>query len=84
MPSSYTLGARFETLIQDLVQSGRYNNASEVVRDGLRMIEDRERRLAVLDAAIERGIADVDAGRVSDIEDARAEIMKALRRTATS
>ena len=68
MPSSYTLGARFETLIQELVQSGRYNNASEVVRDGLRMIEDRERRLAALDAAIERGIADVEAGRVSSMK----------------
>ena len=33
MPSSYTLGARFEVFIKGLVESGRYNNASEVVRD---------------------------------------------------
>ncbi len=33
MPSSYTLGVHFEDLIKGLVESGRYNNASEVVRD---------------------------------------------------
>jgi antitoxin ParD1/3/4 len=42
MPSSYTLGARFESFVKELVESGRYNNASEVVRDGLRLLEDSE------------------------------------------
>jgi antitoxin ParD1/3/4 len=41
MPSSYTLGARFEALVKGLVESGRYNNASEVVREGLRLLEIR-------------------------------------------
>jgi antitoxin ParD1/3/4 len=43
MPSSYTLGRRFEALVKELVDSGRYNNASEVLRDGLRLLEDREK-----------------------------------------
>ena len=43
MPSSFTLGLRFEAFVKGLVQSGRYNNASEVVREGLRLLEDRER-----------------------------------------
>jgi Bacterial antitoxin of ParD toxin-antitoxin type II system and RHH len=34
MPSSYTLGARFEAFVKELVASGRYNSASEVGRDG--------------------------------------------------
>jgi len=64
MPSSYTLGQHFEAFVQAQLASGRYNNASEVLRDALRLMEDRERRLAALDTAIARGLADIDAGRV--------------------
>jgi len=39
MPSSYTLGARFEAFVKELVASDRYNSASEVGRDGLRLLE---------------------------------------------
>jgi antitoxin ParD1/3/4 len=47
MPRSYALGDHFERFIDDQVKSGRYNNASEVVRAALRVLEDgeRERRL---------------------------------------
>ena len=74
MPSSYTLGSHFEALLKKLVQSGRYNNASEVIREGLRLVEERECRLAGLDAAITRGLADADAGRRHDIEIVRAAL----------
>ena len=43
MPSSFTLGLQLEAFVKGLVRSGRYNNASEVVREGLRLLEDRER-----------------------------------------
>jgi antitoxin ParD1/3/4 len=68
MPTSYTLGKHFEHFVQAQLASGRYNNASEVLRDALRLMEDRERKLAALDAAIERGVADINAGRVTDVE----------------
>jgi antitoxin ParD1/3/4 len=59
MPSSYTLGARFETLVKSLVASGRYNNASEVLRDGLRLLEERESlreiKIAELRRLVEEG-----------------------------
>jgi antitoxin ParD1/3/4 len=58
----------FESFVQAQLASGRYNNASEVLRAPLRLMEDRERRLAALDAAIERGMADVSAGRVHDAD----------------
>ena len=41
MPTSVALTPHFESLTQQLVASGRYNNVSEVVRDGLRLLESR-------------------------------------------
>ena len=38
MPSSYALGAHFESLMDDLIRSGRYNSKSEILRDGLRVL----------------------------------------------
>lgn len=42
MPRSFALGDRFEEFIDAQVKIGRYNNASEVVREGLRLLEDYE------------------------------------------
>jgi antitoxin ParD1/3/4 len=63
MPISADLGDVLEEFVTRLVASGRYNSKSEVLREGVRLIQEREARLAVLDAAIARGIADADAGR---------------------
>jgi antitoxin ParD1/3/4 len=60
---SADLGQQLETFVAGLVDSGRYNSKSEVLREGVRLIQDREARLAALDAAIARGVADADAGR---------------------
>jgi antitoxin ParD1/3/4 len=43
MPRSFALGDRFEAFIDAQVKGGRYNNASEVVRDALRLLEDQEK-----------------------------------------
>ena len=54
-------------LVERLVTSGRYQNASEVLRDGLRLVEIREAedkaRLKALREAARAGIEDIDAGR---------------------
>ena len=66
MPSSYTLGTRFEAFVKGLVESGRYNNASEVVRDGLRLLEDREQLREARIAELRRLAED---GRLSGVSD---------------
>ena len=58
------LGEALESFLTKLVASGRYHSKSEVLREGVRLIQEREARLAALDASIARGMADGDAGRV--------------------
>jgi antitoxin ParD1/3/4 len=64
MAISADLGDALETFVNKLVATGRYNSKSEVLREGVRLVQEREARLAALDAAIARGVADADAGRV--------------------
>ena len=56
MPTSVALGPHFEEFIKEQLEGGRFNNASEVVRAGLRLLEDQEKlqalKLAELKAAI--------------------------------
>jgi antitoxin ParD1/3/4 len=62
MPRSYALGERFERFIEEKVRSGRFGNASEVVRAGLRLLEDQERRREL---ELEKLRQSIDAGRRS-------------------
>jgi len=43
MPSSYVIGDHFEKFIRAQIEAGRYASASEVIRDSLRLLENRER-----------------------------------------
>lgn len=60
-------------LVESLVRSGRYQNASEVLREGLRLVERRESedaaRIASLRDAAEKGWADLAAGRYIDVHE---------------
>jgi antitoxin ParD1/3/4 len=71
MPSSYSIGKHFEAFIEGLIESGRYSTASEVLRDGLRMIEEREERrrvqLEALRAEIQKGFDSGPAEEVGDM-----------------
>jgi antitoxin ParD1/3/4 len=54
--TSVALGSYFEDFIKAQISSGRYNNASEVIRAGLRLLADDESRIVALKSAIEEGI----------------------------
>jgi len=74
MPTrNFVLTERHEKIIEALVSSGRYRNASEVLREGLRLLEQREEenaaKLAALRAAAEAGFDALDQGRFRDVEE---------------
>ena len=77
-------------LVKELVTSGRYQNASEVLREGLRLVERREEedalRLAALRSAIAVGVNDIEAGHLSTFEspEALSAHLKALSAKAIS
>jgi antitoxin ParD1/3/4 len=64
MATSADLGKALEKFVTKLVATGRYHSKSEVLREGVRLVQERETRLAALDASIARGIADADMGRL--------------------
>jgi len=73
-------------LLEDLVACGRYQNASEVLREGLRLVEKRESedslRLMALKSAIQVGLADSAAGRYCDF-DSSESLTRHLKSLAT-
>ncbi len=74
MAISADLGQTLETYVEALVAKGRYGSKSEVIREGIRLVQEREARLAALHAEIEIGLADIRAGRVHAAEDVYAEL----------
>ena len=71
---SADLGQTLEAFVGELVKTGRYNSKSEVLREGVRLVQDREAKLAVLDAALARGVADAEAGRLHDMDEVFDEL----------
>jgi len=78
MPTrNVVLTEHHEDLIERMVKSGRYQNASEVLREGLRLIELRENReaakLQALRNAAQTGFADMDEARFADVPDSELD-----------
>ena len=61
-----SIGERWQGFVERVVSEGRYGSASEVVREGLRLVEEREARLLALRAALDDSIA--RGGEVTDAE----------------
>ena len=53
--TSVTLGDHFDHFVTETLANGRYRSASEIIREGLRLLEDRETKLAALRAALLEG-----------------------------
>jgi antitoxin ParD1/3/4 len=77
--TSISLGSHFEHFVEDSVSTGRFQNASEVIRAGLRLLEEDENRIIQLKAAIEEGIK---SGRAINFDpEKHLSSLKASRKT---
>lgn len=54
--TSVSLGNYFESFVDNSVSEGRFKNASEVIRAGLRLLEDEENKIIILKNAIKEGM----------------------------
>ncbi|MDZ4667694.1 MAG: type II toxin-antitoxin system ParD family antitoxin [bacterium] len=63
--TSVSLGNHFESFIEHIINDGRFNNASEFVRAGLRLLEVEENKIIALRKAINEG---VESGRAEDFD----------------
>lgn len=78
--TSVALGPYFENYIKAQIAQGRYNNASEVIRAGLRMLEDNDARIAALKSAIDEGL---NSGEATNFDPtAHLKSLKASKRNA--
>ena len=72
--TSVSLGTYFETFVQANISTGRYQNASEVIRAGLRLLEEEEKKLQNLKSAVQQGF---DSGIAEDF--VPAEHLRSLK-----
>lgn len=66
---------KLEETVEELVESGRFSSPSDVLQEGVRLVAERERLLRSIDAGIEEGLADLDAGRTHSATDVYARLM---------
>lgn len=72
-PVSFTLSERDINFLTNMVEKGRFGNRTEVVRAGLRLLEDYENneKIKRLRALIAEGDADIEAGRITEYDNAQ-------------
>jgi len=72
MTISVDLSPQLEAVVNDLVEKGRYGSESEVLSEGVRLVQEREAKLAAFYASIDEGLEDIKAGRTVSLEEAFA------------
>jgi antitoxin ParD1/3/4 len=74
MASSVNLGEQLEAFITEAVKKGRYGSRSEVLREGVRLVQEREAKWARFEAEIQKGIDSADRGELIPADEAFDEL----------
>lgn len=72
--TSVTLSSHFEEFVQKQLATGRYETVSEVIRESLRLMEDREAQLSALRSELDVGISELDRGEYIDWHSLKADL----------
>ena len=75
-----SVGERWEAFVSDAVRKGRYGSASEVVREGLRLVEEREAKLQMLRETLDASIAEGGSHSSEDVGTALDAVAEELVR----
>jgi len=77
-----SLPEALEAYVNRLVETGTYTSASEVVREGLRLLQQRNAAAQILRAEVQEGLAELDRGQGSKLEDVARRIRARRKRPA--
>jgi antitoxin ParD1/3/4 len=81
MSMTVDLGA-LEPVLDELVANGRYGSRNEVLKTGVRLLQQQEAKLMALKAKVQLGLDDIAAGRVVDVDEAFDAVEQRLGLTA--
>lgn len=76
-----SIGERWEGYVEALLKTGRYGSASEIVREGLRLVEEREAKLAALRETIEAAIAEGGEHSVEEVDEYLDKVLDDLEKS---
>jgi len=82
MPRDVELGETLEAFLAELLASGRYSSADEAVREGLKLLRQREAAWARLEQDLRKGVDDIEAGRTVPAEEVFDRLIRKYEKLA--
>ena len=79
-----SIGERWETFVDSALKAGRYGSASEIVREGLRLVEEREAKLQALRNTLDASVARGGAYSIEEVSQHVAAALDGWENTAPS